>query len=298
MGKENKIKKTILENEIIKKITKELNLNSKQLESGYDVFLRIIEENKNIQEYEYITKVKVYDDENIIGISVLNKNAGFKIKRNKYYLLNNISNASEKIVFSNPKEKNEIDINSKVFYWKFNSLEENDRRDLAKWLKDFHSNLINKKHMKGIYIYGTFGIGKTFFLNALTNYIIEKNKTVIFLTTMDLYEYMTKNLERNNDLNYDCLAKMKNVDILIIDDIGSEKQSSWFLFLILYPVLEYRLKENKIVCFSSNLSISELKKYWLKSKELDTLKVNKLIDKITSLTSQIHLKGESVREIG
>ncbi|MBR3832156.1 MAG: hypothetical protein IKJ72_00785, partial [Mycoplasmataceae bacterium] len=105
-----------------------------------------------------------------------------------------------------------------------------------------------------------------------------------------------KNVEKNNELNSYIIDKLKNVDVLIIDDIGNEKQSNWFLFSILYPILEFRLNEQKIVCFSSIFSSLNLKKYWLKSKELDSIKVERLIDKINSLTNQIELSGENVRD--
>ncbi|MBR3571550.1 MAG: ATP-binding protein, partial [Mycoplasmataceae bacterium] len=144
--------------------------------------------------------------------------------------------------------------------------------------------------------YGGFGVGKTYFLMTLANYSINKEKSVIFVNSSELYDYMKKNVEKNNDLNSYIIDKLKNVDVLIIDDIGNEKQSNWFLFSILYPIFTYRYNEEKIVCFSSIFSLLNLKKYWLKSKELDSIKVERLIDKINSLTNQIELSGENVRD--
>lgn len=293
-----KIKSEITNHEVIKSIIKKLNLNDKQIESGYDLFYRIIDEYNNLEEYEYITDIQVYDDENIIGVSIVNKNASKEIKNKKYHLLNEISNINYEICFENPKKKslkNKIDEN--IFYWEFPDLSQNNRESLSRWFKKCYLDLRSKKYVQGIYLYGDLGLGKTLFLNALANYLINKNKSVTFLSTSNLYEYIIKNLDYNNELNYDAINKMKNVDFLIIDDIGMEKANNWFLFSILYPVLDHRFKEKKTVCFSSNFSINELKKYWLKSKEIDLIKINKLIDKIKSLSSEIHLKGQNIREL-
>lgn len=293
-----KIKNEITNHEVIKSIIKKLNLNNKQIESGYDLFYRIIDEYNNLEEYEYITDIQVYDNENIIGVSIINKNASKEIKNKKYHLLNDISNINYEINFENPKKKslkNKVDEN--VFYWEFPDLYQNNREPLSKWFKKFYLDLRSKKYVQGIYLYGDLGLGKTLFLNALANYLINKNKSITFLTTTNLFEYITKNLDYNKELNYDVINKMKNVDFLIIDDIGIEKANNWFLFSILYPILDHRLKERKTVCFSSNFSINELKKYWSKSKEVDLIKINKLIDKIKALSSEIHLKGKNIREL-
>ena len=299
MDKLSEIKNRIVNNEIIKKIITKLDLNKNQIESGYDIFLRIIEENENINDLEYITEVEIYDENRIVGISVPNKNSKLAqvLKRKKNYWLSGISNVNPDIRFSNPK-LNLKNNDSNLFFWTYPKLKiENDRSSLALWFKDFYTNWGKNKKIKGIYISGMFGLGKTYFLMAFTNYLIDKNITVSFLNINELYDYMTRNLNKNNELNYEAIDKMKNVEVLIIDDIGSEKANDWFLFSVLYPVFEYRIKEDKITCFSSIFSISNLKKNWLKSKELDSIKIERLIDKIKHSTIQTNLKGKNIREI-
>ena len=56
-------------------------------------------------------------------------------------------------------------------------------------------------YTKGVYLYGGFGVGKTYFLMTLANYSINKEKSVIFVNSSELYDYMKKNVEKNNDLN-------------------------------------------------------------------------------------------------
>ena len=301
MNKFDQIKNKILENEHITKIIKNLNLNYAQIESGYDIFLKIIEEQKNPENLEYITKVEIYDENTIIAISVPNSKLKEELKRKQFHLLDDITKLNESLIFENKSDKNKKEktkLDKNIFYWEIKNLEKNDRLKALNWLAKNYIKLFIKDNIytKGIYLYGGFGVGKTYFLMTLANYSINKEKSVIFVNSSELYDYMKKNVEKNNDLNSYIIDKLKNVDVLIIDDIGNEKQSNWFLFSILYPIFTYRYNEEKIVCFSSIFSLLNLKKYWLKSKELDSIKVERLIDKINSLTNQIELSGENVRD--
>lgn len=301
MNKFDQIKNKILENEHITKIIKKLNLNYAQIESGYDIFLKIIEEQKNHENLEYITKVEIYDENTIMAISVPNSKLKEELKRKQFHILDEITKLNESLIFENKSNKNKKEktkLDKNIFYWEIKNLEKNDRLKALNWLAKNYIKLFIKDNIytKGIYLYGGFGVGKTYFLMTLANYSITKEKSVIFVNSSDLYDYMKKNVEKNNELNSYIIDKLKNVDVLIIDDIGNEKQSNWFLFSILYPILEFRLNEQKIVCFSSIFSLLSLKKYWLKSKELDSIKVERLIDKINSLTNQIELSGENVRD--
>ncbi|MBR2998949.1 MAG: ATP-binding protein [Mycoplasmataceae bacterium] len=301
MNKFDQIKNKILENEHITKIIKKLNLNYAQIESGYDIFLKIIEEQKNHENLEYITKVEIYDENTIMAISVPNSKLKEELKRKQFHILDEITKLNESLIFENKSDKNKKEktkLDKNIFYWEIKNLEKNDRLKALNWLAKNYIKLFIKDNIytKGIYLYGGFGVGKTYFLMTLANYSINKEKSVIFVNSSELYDYMKKNVEKNNDLNSYIIDKLKNVDVLIIDDIGNEKQSNWFLFSILYPIFTYRYNEEKIVCFSSIFSLLNLKKYWLKSKELDSIKVERLIDKINSLTNQIELSGENVRD--
>lgn len=85
MNKFNQIKNKILENEHIKKIIQKLNLNYSQIESGYDIFLKIIEEQDNYETLEYITEVEIYDENTIIAISVPNSKLKQELKRKQFH---------------------------------------------------------------------------------------------------------------------------------------------------------------------------------------------------------------------
>ncbi|MBR3571351.1 MAG: cell division protein ZapE, partial [Mycoplasmataceae bacterium] len=177
MNKFDQIKNKILENEHITKIIKKLNLNYAQIESGYDIFLKIIEEQKNPENLEYITKVEIYDENTIIAISVPNSKLKEELKRKQFHLLDDITKLNESLIFENKSDKNKKEktkLDKNIFYWEIKNLEKNDRLKALNWLAKNYIKLFIKDNIytKGIYLYGGFGVGKTYFLMTLANYSI------------------------------------------------------------------------------------------------------------------------------
>ncbi len=288
---ETKFLTSLIKNKHIKEIIEELKLNEDQIFSAYPYFMNIIEENKNIEKYEYITKIKIYDKKNVVAISVINNNANIEIKSKRFNWLYYLSNMNYSLRWDNPKESNENKFDENIFYWKNKKLKNFDRQKIALWTVSFTKKFLKKEYHQGIYIYGGFNTGKTIFLNALANYAIKNNRSIIFLTSLDLLDFLLKNIEKSNELNYEIINKMKEVDLLLIDDLGQEKMNNWFLSII-YQILDYRLKNKKICCFTSNFSINDLKKQWFKNKDLEKIKIEKIISKINDLTQEINFDAK------
>lgn len=77
----------------------------------------------------------------------------------------------------------------------------------------------------GIYIYGTFGIGKTYCSNAFANLFAEKlNKTICFIYVPDFVNMLKdgfNNIDKKTE-NAKILQDAQNADVLFLDDIGAE----------------------------------------------------------------------------
>lgn len=290
----------IIKHPLIKKIIKYLNLNENQIKSGMNIFSTIIEEQNKLDELDFITKVQVYDENNIIGISAPNGKFKQKILRKKYHLFDQLSWLNPNLKFDKKRRTSINNLDDNLFFWDLEEAEENDRAPVAQWFKDFFTHEIYKdsdtKKVKGFYLCGNFGIGKTTFLNAFANYLIDNRKTIIYTKLSDLNNFFKSKFDNKEELNI-LIDKIKNVDYLLIDDIGSEKLSEWFLFNILYHILDYRLIRNKMCCFTSNLDYLGLEKQYCKKKDIDVLKIKRLINRIESLTIKISLYGENIKKI-
>lgn len=114
----------------------------------------------------------------------------------------------------------------------------------------------NGDRPKGIYIYGRNNIGKTYSLSALANELMKNKIKVIIAYYPDLVREFKS---RVNDNSVESLvSKLKQIDVLMLDDIGGEGKSVWVRDEILGPILQYRLLDHKPTFFSSNFPIKLL----------------------------------------
>lgn len=83
---------------------------------------------------------------------------------------------------------------------------------------------------------------------------------------------------------------VKEVDYLLIDDLGDENSTKWSQNEVLHTILRYRLQNDKVTFFTSNYNLNELRKLYLSAKN-DSLKVERLLETIKDCAKIIELKG-------
>ena len=83
---------------------------------------------------------------------------------------------------------------------------------------------------------------------------------------------------------------LKDVDVLMLDDLGSENMTSWLRDEILGPVINYRLMENKPVFISSNIKPGDLEEHLAidKAKE-NVLKARRIISRLNDMVDCIDM---------
>jgi len=97
--------------------------------------------------------------------------------------------------------------------------------------------------------------GKTFLSNCIANEVLNLSKTVLYQTAPIMLDTIID--YRFNKNNGDVYKDVLNVDLLIIDDLGTENQHS-FKFTELFNIINSRIVTNKKTVISTNLNINEL----------------------------------------
>ncbi len=150
---------------------------------------------------------------------------------------------------------------------------------------------LNETVRKGIWIYGTHNVGKTYITLALLNFFAEKGKNVAFINVSDLIMATQSDFNitgfDNKPKNYVELAR--KAEILVIDDIGSERPTPWFKENVLLPIVDYRFKSGMTTIFSSNKTINKYSsslKGRSQNPELEEDTNNKIIARINSLVNK------------
>ncbi len=167
------------------------------------------------------------------------------------------------------------------------------RVKVIKWLKNFYDKYDKKNNYKGLYLHGNFGCGKTYLISALLNELENKRVRVKIV----YFPEMLRELKDDWDTFGAKMDYYKNVDILLIDDIGAEKVTSWGRDEILGTILQNRMEKHLTTFFTSNLNIEELERHLsLSDQSVDLVKARRIIERIKQLTEDMELISENKRK--
>ena len=171
---------------------------------------------------------------------------------------------------------------------------EKERTSILKYIKDFLKKKINNEPVKGMYLSGSFGSGKSYILSALLNELSNKGFNCINVYYPSL---LVKLKSSFNEYNYDeVLSEIMNADILLLDDIGAENNSLWSRDEVLGTILQYRMDNDLTTFFTSNLTIEELESVLSEtSKGSDVIKARRIIERIKYLTVEEKLISKNKR---
>ena len=110
--------------------------------------------------------------------------------------------------------------------------------------KDFTEKCINKNQKNGLIITGKSVVGKTHLATAILNKLTEKDMLVLMGRLILLLDVIKDTFKDFSSKEKDIIELYSKVDMLIIDDLGTERTSSWALEK-LYTIIENR-NENKL----------------------------------------------------
>ncbi|HFI0817764.1 TPA: primosomal protein DnaI [Streptococcus suis] len=148
---------------------------------------------------------------------------------------------------------------------------------------------------KGLYIYGNFGIGKSYLMAYLANLL---SKTYLQSTTMLHYPTFVvdiKNAIKDGSVK-ERIDEIKLAQVLVLDDIGAEQHSPWVRDDVLQVILQYRMQENLPIFFTSNFSFDDLERHFASGKSGDeTWQAKRVMERIRYLARDLHLKGNNRR---
>ena len=168
--------------------------------------------------------------------------------------------------------------------------DDSNRLETIKYLKDFYDNYNKNKKVKGLYLYGNFGCGKTYLISALFNELAKKgvHSTIVYFPDfLRSLKASFGNAEDNYEERFD---EVKEAKLLLLDDIGAEKLSDWARDEVLGVILQYRMDEHLPTFLTSNLSLKELEEHLqITSGSANKVKARRLIERIKYLTEEIKM---------
>ncbi len=169
-----------------------------------------------------------------------------------------------------------------------------NREETLNYLTDFVDRF-EQGYQKGLYLYGSFGVGKTFIMAHLARELSEKYQVATTLIHFPSFSVDIKNAIATGTVK-DMIDDIKLAPVLLLDDIGAEQFSSWVRDDVLQVILQYRMQEELPTFFTSNFSLADLERHFANGKSGDeTWQAKRLLERIKFLSKPIHLKGDNRR---
>ena len=170
--------------------------------------------------------------------------------------------------------------------------DDKSRVEIIKKMKSFSDSYLSGEKVKGIYLYGSFGVGKSYLIAALFNELAKKNIKSIILHVPELVRTIKESFEVGNYAEkFDLI---KNIPLLLLDDIGAEYLTGWARDEILEPILQYRMDQELPVFFTSNYDLSQLERHFVLND--DKIKAKRLIERVKQVSEPIELISKNMRK--
>lgn len=154
---------------------------------------------------------------------------------------------------------------------------------VEKYLSEWEEN---RKAGRGLYFCGGVGTGKTHLAVAVMNELIRRKKVPsLFVTVPELLDNMRgayNDPGRNLD---EWMDAVKNAELLLLDDLGSERPSEWVRERI-FVVINHRYREELPTIFTSNIYPKEL------AEQLGERTASRII----AMCEGVELEGQDYRE--
>ena len=119
-----------------------------------------------------------------------------------------------------------------------------NNKNAVKMANDYINKNKDKILSNGLIIMGESGVGKTHLAAAIANKLIENDKIVLMDRLTTLLDMIKETFRDNTKSENELIELYSNVDMIIIDDLGTERISSWALEK-LYTIIQNRC-ENRL----------------------------------------------------
>ncbi|MBM7571959.1 primosomal protein DnaI [Aquibacillus albus] len=172
-----------------------------------------------------------------------------------------------------------------------------ERHDAIREALAYVQSIGTSRAEKGLYFYGPFGVGKTYFLGAIANELADKGISSMVIYMPEFVREIKSSL-KDDSINQK-IDQFKKVPVLMFDDIGAESLSAWFRDEILGSILQYRMMERLPTFFSSNYNMKQLEQHLATSNRGDTevVKAGRIAERIKHLSKEVPLFGHNRRDM-
>lgn len=139
---------------------------------------------------------------------------------------------------------------------------------------------------QGMFLTGSTGTGKTHLAIAALQEWMQNGHTGAFYTVPELMLQLRRLIDENK-AEAEYIDRLTAVEMLVLDDLGAEKDSDWVLER-LFMIINNRYIHGRITVITSNLMLEEL-------EQRGGLQWRRICSRIAGMSRSFRLLGEDVR---
>ena len=141
-----------------------------------------------------------------------------------------------------------------------------------------------KKENIGLLLFGNVGTGKSYAAGCIANALIDNMVSVYFISMSDIVNRMQNNFGADRD---HCIKMILRPDLLILDDLGAERNTSYGKERV-FDVVNKRLLSGKPMIITTNIPLATMKQ----ATDIDD---RRIYDRILEVCVPVHFEGKSFR---
>jgi DNA replication protein DnaC len=150
------------------------------------------------------------------------------------------------------------------------------------FVKNFNSDYQN------LFFYGTVGTGKSFLSICVANELLKKGHSVIYFSSLGLFTMLSEyafDYKAKQEL-HDIYEDLYNCELLIIDDLGTERINN-FVLSEFFSCINERDIRKKSTIITTNLSL----------EDLQAIYSDRIVSRIVSNYKLLKLSGPDIRKL-
>ncbi|HWL13676.1 MAG TPA: primosomal protein DnaI, partial [Ureibacillus sp.] len=283
-----KMRREILENKQVQKFLEEHDqvVNKEMVERGLPTLYEYISQNPTCCGCDDTDHCTNYLNGFVPKLSIIRNSIEIEYSRCEQKILEDERRESAKMISSMYMPKDVLRARIKDL------LENEAQMDVAELATKFIRNVKETGNLpaKGLYIYGEFGVGKSYVLGAIANELATiKIRSVVVFVPEFLSEI--KQAISDNTLQ-EKVEFVKKAPVLMLDDLGAETLSTWTRDEILGTILHYRMAEELPTFITSNFNYEGLENHLANSQKggVEVVKAARIMERIKAITVPIQLK--------
>lgn len=148
---------------------------------------------------------------------------------------------------------------------------------------------------KGLYLTGNYGTGKTFMMGYMVKEFVKMGYSCAMVYMPD-FVIDLRGMYQEPEKSREIVELLKEIDVLVFDDIGAESVTPWFRDHMLGTILNHRMNR-KPTFYSTNKSLDELEEHYsvTSSQGNDPQRGGRIVERIRHYVQVVDVLGYNKR---